>query len=1125
MHQDTPTKKTLLAWVALCAGLLATALVGLKVKEVVEQDAVNGFSYASDQITLKIRDRLAAQELILHGGAGLFATEGEVTRSDWRHYWEALKPELILPGVLGFGFAQLIPPDRLAAHVEQVRREGFPDYDVHPHGEREVYSSIVYLEPFNGRNLRAFGFDMFSEPVRHEAMAHARDTGNAALSGKVELVQETDTGIQPGVLMYVPVYRQNMPTETVDQRQAALIGWSYSPYRMVDLMNGILQDWQQRLGRDIHLAIYDGLNPTGDARLYASQPGATETAPTIFRQQRSIAFNDHHWLLVFERDPAALVVDYSMVWITLAGCLLISILLTRVVWSLLNTRYQAHRLARKLTRDIRQHEQLLRDSEYRWNFALDGSGLGVWDWDVERKSVFYSGRWKEMLGYAEQDIGDAPNEWEKRIHPDDRARTLARLQSCVDGRASKYESEYRLRHKDGHYVWVHDRGMVITRREDGRALRMIGTHSDITERMQSVLRIQQLARLYAALSECNAAIVHCTSRSALFERICQVVVDSAGMRLAWIGLVEEASGKVMPLSAYGEKSGEFLKNLDVSVREDEPLGQGVVGTAIRENRLVWLEDFREQSCSEPWRERLLRYDLVSAASLPIRRAGKPVGALTFYSAEAGFSDPQMQALFQNMANQIGFALDKLDTEVEARTYQQSVLESGQRLQKVFDAAPVPMQIHSSVDFHISSINLAHRQWLGYPLKDISGKACWFEQVYESEAEREKFKTLFTRAMEKARLGLTVNLSERTLRCKDGSLRVAVATMTMVGEDIILAWTDLTEIRRSEQALRDSEQRFRNMVEQSISGMYVRRDDRFIYVNPRFCEMTGWSAEELLEQPIIKFTTDDADNRAQIFEAWTRVEAGERNVAYHVPLRRKNGEIIELGLNATTITWDDGLPAAIVMAQDITERRRAEEQIAAYVKQLEGSMHGTLRAVSNMVELRDPYTAGHERRVGLIASAIAREMGWSAERCDNLEMIGLVHDIGKIAVPSEILTKPGRLTPLEMELMKGHAQAGYEILKDVPFAAPVAEAIWQHHERMDGHGYPRGLKGDEILPEARVLAVADVLESMASHRPYRPALGLEVALKEVEQGKGKLYDPEVVDAVVRLVKEKGYVMPQ
>jgi len=276
---------------------------------------------------------------------------------------------------------------------------------------------------------------------------------------------------------------------------------------------------------------------------------------------------------------------------------------------------------------------------------------------------------------------------------------------------------------------------------------------------------------------------------------------------------------------------------------------------------------------------------------------------------------------------------------------------------------------------------------------------------------------------------------------------------------------------------------------------------------------------------MKFTTDDADNRAQIFEAWTRVEAGERNVAYHVPLRRKNGEIIELGLNATTITWDDGLPAAIVMAQDITERQRAEEQIAAYVKQLEGSMHGTLRAVSNMVELRDPYTAGHERRVGLIASAIAREMGWSAERCDNLEMIGLVHDIGKIAVPSEILTKPGRLTPLEMELMKGHAQAGYEILKDVPFAAPVAEAIWQHHERMDGHGYPRGLKGDEILPEARVLAVADVLESMASHRPYRPALGLEVALKEVEQGKGKLYDPEVVDAVVRLVKEKGYAMPQ
>ncbi|MTD32346.1 HD domain-containing protein [Paludibacterium sp. dN 18-1] len=244
----------------------------------------------------------------------------------------------------------------------------------------------------------------------------------------------------------------------------------------------------------------------------------------------------------------------------------------------------------------------------------------------------------------------------------------------------------------------------------------------------------------------------------------------------------------------------------------------------------------------------------------------------------------------------------------------------------------------------------------------------------------------------------------------------------------------------------------------------------------------------------------------------------------MPFRRKDGVLLELGLQAAIINWDNS-PATIVMAQDITERKHTEQQIASYVKQLEGSMKATLQAVSNMVDLRDPYTAGHERRVGLIAYAIARELGWEPERCNAMEMTGLVHDIGKIAIPAEILSKPTRLTPLEMAMVRGHAQAGYDILKDVPFAAPVAEAIRQHHERMDGSGYPQGLKGDEILPEARVLAVADVIESMAAHRPYRAALGLNTALAEIEQGKGRLYDTEVAEAALRLVREKGYQLPQ
>ena len=175
----------------------------------------------------------------------------------------------------------------------------------------------------------------------------------------------------------------------------------------------------------------------------------------------------------------------------------------------------------------------------------------------------------------------------------------------------------------------------------------------------------------------------------------------------------------------------------------------------------------------------------------------------------------------------------------------------------------------------------------------------------------------------------------------------------------------------------------------------------------------------------------------------------------------------------------------------------------------------------MVEIRDPYTAGHERRVGQIASDIARELGWPEEKCHQLRLVGLVHDIGKIGVPAEILAKPTALSAIEYELVRTHAEKGYEILKDVKSETPIGEIVRQHHEYMDGSGYPRGLKGEEILMEARILNVADVLESMSSHRPYRPALGMDAAIAELERGKGSKYDTTVVDTLLTMMREDGY----
>jgi putative nucleotidyltransferase with HDIG domain len=197
--------------------------------------------------------------------------------------------------------------------------------------------------------------------------------------------------------------------------------------------------------------------------------------------------------------------------------------------------------------------------------------------------------------------------------------------------------------------------------------------------------------------------------------------------------------------------------------------------------------------------------------------------------------------------------------------------------------------------------------------------------------------------------------------------------------------------------------------------------------------------------------------------------------------------------------------------EIHEKELIQERLAS-------ALRATIEAMSRTMEWRDPYTAGHQKRVASISTAIARKMGLDNDSVQALYMAGMVHDIGKVAVPSEILTKPSHLTELEMQMVQGHVESGYQILKDIPFPWPIAEMVRQHHERLDGSGYPRGLKGDEISLQARILAVADTIEAMATHRPYRPARGLSAAMDEIRAEAGVKLDSKVVDAAFGLMDE-------
>ncbi len=214
----------------------------------------------------------------------------------------------------------------------------------------------------------------------------------------------------------------------------------------------------------------------------------------------------------------------------------------------------------------------------------------------------------------------------------------------------------------------------------------------------------------------------------------------------------------------------------------------------------------------------------------------------------------------------------------------------------------------------------------------------------------------------------------------------------------------------------------------------------------------------------------------------------------------------------------------LLKNEVESRKQMQQELQQSFENLERAMHSTIQAISMTVEKRDPYTSGHQLRVAILAKAIAQELKLPESQIESIYMAASIHDIGKISLPAEILVKPIPLTDIEISLIQAHAQAGYDILSGIDFPWPIADIVVQHHERLNGSGYPRGLEGEEILLEARILCVADVVETMASHRPYRPSIGMDKALEEIDTNRGVLYDPHVVDACLTLFKERNFQFP-
>jgi len=672
MEKGNPKFSWLAAALVLAFGLILTYVLQQAAMENERRVQRELFSFESKEIIQSIERRMTAYDHVLHGTRGFFRGSEEVSRAEFKRYVDALSLARHYPGIQGVGYSVIIPAQDMAQHIESIRKEGFPNYTPHPQGKRNIHTSIIYLEPFDKRNQQAFGYDMYSESVRRAAMERARDSNESAMSGKVTLVQEIDKRVQAGFLMYLPVYRNGSPHQTLAQRRANIIGWVYAPFRMNDLMDGILGHQE----KEVVLTIFDGESTAPEALMCETEGFAAQEIGA-YHNAETISVAGHTWtiqirsLLAFDN-----MVDREGSLIRLVAGILISLLSSLLIWQLMSGRVRAFRLARRMTEELRNSESALKQAEVI-------AGLGSYVLDA-RTYMWKSSKILDDIFGIDEKFDHSVDGWFRLIHPEDRKMMAEYFENHVLGQKKSFDKAYRIiRPSDGAERWVHGMGEL-----------------------------------------------------------------------------------------------EFDEKGNISLMK---------------------------------------------------------GALL----------------------------------------------------------------------------------------------------------------------------------------------------------------------------------------------------------------------------------------------------------------------------------------------DITEQVRAREALAERADHMLTSLKTTLAAFSKSVEARDPYTAGHQLRVAELAAAIAGEMGFDSDRVQGIRMGASIHDIGKIHLPADLLAKPSKLSDIEFQFIQTHAQVGYDILKDIESPWPIAEIALQHHERIDGSGYPHGLKEGQICLEARIVAVADVVEAMASHRPFRPALGIEAALDEIRQKRGTAYDADVVDACLTVFQEKGF----